>query len=237
MTSFVLKIIAIISMLCDHIGIVFFGAGTPLTLIGRISFPIFAFQITQGYIHTKDIKNYILRLFIFACISQLPFYLFNNIYSNEITLNIFFTLLLGIIAILAYDKIKNNIFSFSIIFFLCVLSELAHTDYGAYGVTCIFLFYLFSKFIIDEENSKSKVLLYKLFMCISFIILTTIKYSLYWFKYPSLSEIYFKFFTFICLSLIPITLYNGKQGPRLKYLFYIFYPLHLIMIWAIHTYL
>ena len=78
MTSFVLKIIAIITMFIDHLGYAVFNRFSPLNFIGRISFPIFAFQISEGYIHTKNVKKYLARLFIFSLISQIPFYLFIN---------------------------------------------------------------------------------------------------------------------------------------------------------------
>ena len=68
MTSFLLKIIGIITMLFDHVGDSIVGKFSFLNLIGRISFPIFAFQTVEGYIHTKNFKKHILKMFIFACI-------------------------------------------------------------------------------------------------------------------------------------------------------------------------
>ena len=71
MTSFVLKCIAMVAMLIDHTSTAYFGYTTLFNVIGRIAFPIFAFQISEGYIHTKNLKKYFLRLFLFAVISQL----------------------------------------------------------------------------------------------------------------------------------------------------------------------
>ena len=62
MTSFSLKIIAIVAMFCDHFGDAFFGQFSFLNLIGRMAFPIFAFQISEGYTHTKNLRKYFLRL-------------------------------------------------------------------------------------------------------------------------------------------------------------------------------
>ena len=73
MSSFALKLIAIISMLFDHAGYAIYGKLSWCNFIGRLAFPIFAFQITEGYIHTKNLKNYFFRLGIFALISQIPF--------------------------------------------------------------------------------------------------------------------------------------------------------------------
>ena len=109
MTSFELKIVALISMLCDHTGLVFLGSPTYFNVIGRIAFPIFAFQISEGYTHTKNLKKYILRLIIFALTSQLPFVLFrNSVELTSFSLNIFFTLLLGLLSITIYDKCKSE---------------------------------------------------------------------------------------------------------------------------------
>ena len=96
MTSFILKIIAMATMVVDHFGDVYFKQISWMNLIGRIAFPIFAFQVSEGYLHTKNLKKYFLRLFLFALVSQLPFMLFYSLYINtpdKITLNIFFTLL------------------------------------------------------------------------------------------------------------------------------------------------
>ena len=82
MTSFVLKIIALISMFCDHFGDAFVKHFSFLNLIGRIAFPIFAFQISEGFSHTHNLKNYFIRLGAFALISQIPFSLFNYIISR-----------------------------------------------------------------------------------------------------------------------------------------------------------
>ena len=105
MTSFILKIIGVITMLFDHVGDAIIGKFSFCNLIGRIAFPIFAFQAVQGYIYTKDLKKHMVKLFIFACISQIPFMLFLSTFTEEIlTLNIFFTLFLGLLALFVYDK-------------------------------------------------------------------------------------------------------------------------------------
>jgi hypothetical protein len=100
MTSFVLKIIAMITMFCDHLGYAIFSKFSAFNYIGRISFPLFAFGISEGYAHTKSKKNYCIRLLMFAIISQVPFNLFCSIFRTGFMLNIFFTLLIGLIAII-----------------------------------------------------------------------------------------------------------------------------------------
>lgn len=213
-------------MLCDHVGDSFIGHFSFLNLIGRISFPIFAFQTVQGYIHTSNIKKYMLRLFLFACISQVPFMLFLSTFTDNYYLNIFFTLLLGTIALYGYDKIKNKYLGLSFAILIIIIAHFIQVDYGAYGVAIIFLFYIFS----TKFSNK------KIFMCITFTLITTLKYLPNIINYPSIAIIYINCILFTCISLIPICLYNGKQGPKVKYLFYIFYPAHLLVLWLLNMY-
>ena len=106
LTSFTLKLIGIVSMLLDHIGKVFLPDQIWLQCLGRLAFPIFAFGVAEGYLHTRNVKKYAIRLTIFAIISQAPYALFRIAAGNDPTnLNILFTLLLGLIAIYVYDKL------------------------------------------------------------------------------------------------------------------------------------
>lgn len=104
-----LKIIALIAMIVDHIGLVFFPNIAVFRIIGRVSFPIFAFFISEGYYYTKSKKKYIITLLIFAIISQ-PFYI---LMIGNYTLNILFTFLFSIILMILidYTKSKNQILS------------------------------------------------------------------------------------------------------------------------------
>ena len=63
MSAFVLKLIAVFAMVCDHFSYLIFGRFSFLNYIGRIAFPIFAYQITEGYVHTKSLKKYSSRCF------------------------------------------------------------------------------------------------------------------------------------------------------------------------------
>lgn len=216
MSSFLLKIIACITMFIDHVGyLVHHGKMSFYNFIGRISFPIFAFQISEGYCYTKNLKKYMFRLFIFALISQYPFMLFHDLISKGFALNIFFTLLLGLICIIIYDKLSNKILSVALSIAIAFIAEITHCDYGFYGVSIIILFYIFKNNII--------------FMNISFILCTIIKYANYIIRYGN-SYIYILYCIFTLYSLIFINLYNKKQGKKIKYFLYIFYPVHLLFI-------
>lgn len=107
MSAFVLKIIAYITMFIDHLGyVVNNGKFSYFNFIGRLAFPIFAFQISEGYIHTKNLKKYFFRLLLFALVSQIPFILFVSTVTKSFSLNVFFTLLLGLLAIFVYEKVQ-----------------------------------------------------------------------------------------------------------------------------------
>lgn len=223
MTSFMLKIIGILTMFCDHSGDAFIGHFSFLNLIGRIAFPIFAFQVVQGYIHTHNVKKYALRLFIFAFISQIPFMLFLSTFYDSYYLNIFFTLFLGVICLYGFDKIKNRYLGVLFAILICVVGHFIQVDYGVYGIAVIFLFYVFSKIFANQ----------KLLMCFTFVLVTTIKYLPDILSYPIASYVYISCIIFTCIALIPICIYNGKQGPKIKYLFYTFYPVHLLVLYFI----
>ena len=222
MSSFVLKIIAVVTMFIDHIGYAIFGKFSFFNYIGRIAFPIFAFQISEGYTHTKNLKKYFLRLFIFAIVSQIPFMIFSKIFSNDFTLNIFFTLLLGLISIFIYNKCKYKIIGIISVILIGFLANLTHCDYGFYGIAIIFLFYIFKNNVVKSSTA--------------FIIVTTIKYLIPMIKYN-----FYNVYTYLLIcTLIPIifiSLYNGKKGKDTKYFLYLFYPIHLLLIYGIHLFL
>lgn len=218
MSSFVLKIIALISMLLDHSGYVIFDGFSAFNFLGRLAFPLFAFQLTEGYKHTKSLKKYFFRLFLFAIISEIPFLLFKlKFVENSFSLNIFFTLWLGLATIWVYDK--NKILGSCFLLISSTLAEFLKFDYGAFGILIIFIFSVF-------KNNKA-------LMNISFIFAVIIKYSCELLVYSN--TLYFYVYILLCIfTIFPIffiDLYNGKEGKKIKYLLYIFYPLHLLVLY------
>lgn len=227
-------------MLSDHVGDAILGHFSPFNLIGRISFPIFAFQAVQGYIHTKDLKKHLFRLFTFAIISQAPFVLFLSTFSTEFYLNVFFTFLLGLITLFLYDKCKNKVLGFLIVIIGSIVAEVIKVDYGAFGILLIFVFYFFES---DFEKifgtksfkfSKLNIPYKKIVMAILIVLLCFAKYIPQIIHDSNLTSHYWRCGLFTSLSLIFILAYNKKQGPKLKYFFYIFYPLHLLILYFIH---
>ena len=218
MTAFDIKLIAIVTMVIDHIGLFFFPNVLELRMIGRLAFPLFAWLIANGAYHTHNIKIYLVRLLALALISQVPFSLANHYRdSSYVGLNVLFTLCLGLIAIIIIKKIKYKlVWIFGVL--LCALTaSFLNTDYGAMGVFSIVAFYIFF------NNTKHLLL--------SQFIIYVIPYfdalqQLYW---PGLIELLGLF------SLIFIYFYNKKEGPKTKYLFYIFYPIQYVVIYLLQT--
>lgn len=221
MSSFALKMIAIFTMFLDHLGLSLYRQVSLFNYIGRLSFPIFAFQISQGYIHTKNFKKYLLRLTLFAIISQIPFIYFRYTFSNAFLLNIFFTLILGLLSIKLFDIWGNKFLGFVSAFLLALIGELIHVDYGFWGVFVIFLFYFFRD--------------HKVQMAVMFVLSCVIKYAVEFLYTPYYSLIWVCLAT--TLSIIPILLYNQKQGRKVKYFLYLFYPIHLGLLYCLSIFL
>ena len=234
MSAFLLKIIAVISMAFDHSGYIIFNKFSYFNYIGRLAFPIFAFQISEGYFHSKNIKKYIFRLFLFALISQIPFMLFlstvrnTSIFSwDNFSLNVFFTLLLGLVAIMFYDNIPNKILAIVPAILLSLFADFINTDYGFYGVAIIVLFHIF-------RNNK-------LLKTLAFSLVTFIRYFENIFAISQVNNTYNitlssnwvpSFILCLCtiLPIIFILFYNGTKGKSTKYLLYFFYPVHLVVL-------
>lgn len=224
MTSFMLKVFACVTMFIDHVTYILPKRLLELNYIGRLAFPIFAYQISEGYKHTKSLKKYFLRLLVFAFISEIPFFLFHKIVtgSSSLALNVMFTLLLGLICIYFWDKSPNKFLSLFVIFMACLTAQTCNMDYGYFGVLVVLCFHIF------KEN--------KPLMTASFFALVLIKFMPVFirtnFYYPNIILAVCTF-----LAIVPILLYNGKQGKKIKYLLYIFYPAHLMIFWLIHSFL
>lgn len=206
-TLFTLKIIAIITMFLDHYYRII-GGPEWLSILGRLAFPIFAFSISEGYSHTKNVNKYLMRLLNFAIIIQLP----NFLGFQEYPLNIFFTLALGLFCLEILDNNKINIVvRYIVVLYLCFLAEKIGLDYGAYGVILIILF---------NKLKNNKLYIFIAFLALNLVIL----------KIGNLSEMQM----YSVFSLVPIFLYNGKKGYGMKYFFYLFYPLHFIFLYFLN---
>ncbi len=228
-----LKYIAIIAMLIDHFAIAFIDDNTLLyvvmRMIGRTTAPIMFFAAVEGYHHTKNFKKYLMRLFIFALISYLPFvFAFSNQFE-PLRLNVIFTILLGVLAIYARREIKPLSLKILALLFLVLASTYA--DYSYIGVLIILLFDL------QYGNRQMQLLNYFIVVLFGFGLFQFItRPFIGLFFNHSLDFSYFWSDIFSIGYLVPLILlkfYNGKLGIKNKFskwLFYVFYPTHLAVI-------
>ena len=197
-----LKLIAILSMLIDHIGMVFFPNIIIFRCIGRIAFPLFFYSTFVGYFKTKDIQKYIIRLLILGIISEPIYFLL----INKFELNVCFSLMIELIILyfLSHKKYTEFIllFTISLIFI---------------PITSYLLFVLFlTPILFYTKNTKwlfsiSYILFYSLMIILGY------------------DKIYL-----LCILVLPLLLFNIKYNIKInKYLFYVFYPLHLLVLYFI----
>lgn len=149
LSSMGLHLIAMALMLCDHLWATVIPGNDWMTCLGRLAFPIFAFMIVEGYFHTKNLKRYVLRLFLFALISEIPFNLMcsgNMIYPFH--QNVMWTFLMGLGTVhlneLARRREKLWLCIMAAIGTLLIgyiMGYLTMTDYYGVGVVTVLVFY------------------------------------------------------------------------------------------------
>ena len=229
-----LKILAMIFMLVDHMWGTIIPENNWMTMIGRLSFPIFAFLIVEGFTHTSDLKKYLKRLFIFALLSEIPFNLaFTDSIFYPFHQNVMFTLLLGVLCISEIEKIKNNknlktgIFSALKIALYLSFAMFGFVDYGVIGIFVIIAFYIFKDFKLAWLGQLISLIMIFIVWFEGQMILVNI-FSI---------ECEFPIQGIGVLSLIFIWLYNGERGVKnkfIQYAFYAFYPVHLLVLYSIY---
>ena len=216
----ILKLIACVTMLIDHIGYTFLHYPF-LRIIGRLAFPIYAFLLSQGLRHTKSPGKYALRMFLLLVISELPFDIlfFGSIdFTHQ---NVMFTLLLGLLMGLCIKKTPPLLLKILWVIPFTLLAELLRTDYGGYGICIIALFIL-------SEYTPHPRLIETLGLALMGLFISETAVLILGLPIPM------QFFTLV--ALIPISLYNGKKsipGPALQWAFYLFYPAHLVILFLV----
>ena len=138
-----LKVIAILSMTIDHIAY-YYGVSNPyvydlMRTIGRIAFPTFAFLLAEGYVHTRNRQRYMLSLFTFAILSEIPWLLLNHDNSH----NVLFTLLAGVIGMYIIDTSRNKWVALPSLVLIGCTTLIAETDYSLNGFVLTLLFFMF----------------------------------------------------------------------------------------------
>ena len=249
-----LKLIAIITMLIDHIGAAIlerywmvngydritsleeesvwvdnnaalYYSDFVIRSIGRIAFPIFCYLLVEGFYHTRSKAKYALRLFIFALLSDVPFDL---AFKGKLTFenqNVYFTLLFGLLCIWLVDivvkhfsdkKVVVVLLSIPIVVTFMTIALLCRTDYSACGVATIFA--LYSIGTAEKKKNKKPILSFVIGVLILSLFSSTIE-------------------IFALVGLVFICRYEGRRGLKLKYVFYLFYPLHLTVLYLIAYFL
>ncbi len=198
--------IAIAAMLLDHMGAVLFPEYIGFRIIGRLAFPIFAYTLVEGFIHTHDVYKYMQRLGILALLSEIPFDLaFFGTPLEFSHQNVFFTLFLGILLLFLLLKLRNPLLRFLVVLAMLLVSEYLCTDYSSMGLLMILVYYFWR---------EKKVLK---FAGIAFVNIFLMGYI----------QVY------AALAIIPLALHNREQGPKIKWFFYAFYPIHLLILYFI----
>lgn len=202
-TACQLKWIGLITMVIDHIGLLFFQDLWILDVIGRISFPIFAFTTAVGFMYTKNITKYGLRILAFAVVSE-PFYdlaFFGTpVYMGR--QNVLFTFALGVLMLYLWLYFENIVFRCLSVLLVLLAAELLATDYNSMGLLMILFCYCFY-----NENLKRDIAV----ALINLLLMGGRQ-------------------IFAVLALIPLHLYRGEKGRDMKAVFYLFYPLHLALL-------
>ena len=213
----ILKLIACVTMLLDHIGAAILPS-TGLRVIGRISFPIFCFLLAEGIAHTRNPKKYGLRLLIGALLAEVPFDL---LFYGGLTFahqNVMLTLLLGFLAAMWMKKTGKIMLPFAVCFFA---AEFLRTDYGGYGIALIALFFI-------SREHPYKVLIQLIGMALVMWMMNSMPVPIGPIRIPIQ--------IFGVLAMVPIYLYSGEKITRnvwVQRVFYLFYPAHLAILFLI----
>lgn len=230
MTSNKLKLIAFLVMIFNHLIVTFIPFGNSIfyigEFIGRISFPIFAFLLAEGFNKTSSIKKYVLRILILWLFSIVPFYLLFESESpfdiKNVFNNVFFTLLMSLFMLILCKKYNNK---YQLFIIICFFSSLTiYSDWGVIGPIIVFMMYFSNK-----NTSKVRTsLIFSVFLILIYYLYSRIYNPLY--LITSLG----------CLmSYYPIKKYNGQLGNSSKliqYTFYFLYPIHMYVLKIIYDF-
>lgn len=213
-----LKLIALIAMTIDHIGVQLLPGMPLLRIIGRLAFPIFAYMIAEGCQYTHNRKKYLLAMWGLAATCQLVYYFaMGSLYMSVL---VTFSLSIGLIYLMDSAKAGSRFGTVGLMAAICGLSFLTyvlpdlipHTDYGIdYGIWGILLPVLV--YFGKDKTEKLRN------FAVGQVILALGSGFLQWFS----------------LATVPLlAMYNGKRGKhKMKNLFYIYYPAHLVVIYLL----
>lgn len=219
MSSFALHIWAMLLMLCDHLQLTLLPDLPILRCVGRLAFPLFAFMAVEGYLHTRSLKKYLLRLLMLAVISEVPFdLLVSGSVFDPMHQNVIWTIILGLCCIRAFENISADLkkmLSAVVIIASLAAAIIARADYSSAGVLTLLAFYAFR-----GNTVRCRLMQLLSLAFINLLLLGGIEFA---FPYQALAV----------LSLPIIWLYDGSQGPHngfIKAANYLFYPAHMLIL-------
>lgn len=228
-----IKLLAITAMTIDHIALVFVPSSSILyyvmRMIGRLTAPLMAFMVTEGFRHTRSRSRYLLRLVGFALISQ-PFYfrmLFGRAPESVLEYithwNVMFTLA---VALMSLMLLESKIPTMPRLILVSVCISLAQFGDWSYMIPVWTM--IFHVFRDDRRRCAA------LFIIVSLVLQTAIWLP----QYDSFTAFSYQYGTL--LALVPIQFYNGKRGNVLhknlnRWFFYVYYPLHMTVLLLIKT--
>ncbi len=253
-----LKGIAMVTMVLDHLGAVgFFGEYSMLMrCVGRLSFPIFAYLMASGFRLTRNKTKHLVMLGVFATLSEVPFDLVHGAIYYPENQNVLWTFFFSSLTMLAIDKAKD-IIGYFMAFGLGGLCYFAvyflNTDYSVYGFSLVLYIFVFENCVCLEkcrsdiqgesdeppwfQNSDyiqpCVILLANLFMVFLFINYSMVSVPVTFFGVTFSAQLCGVF------SFFPIALYilsgqrkklNGKKAKIFKWFHYCFYPVHLFLL-------
>ena len=243
MSAFVLKLIALVTMLIDHVGYLFFPHAPLLRFIGRCAFPIYCFLLVEGFFHTRRFSAYLGRMLIFSAVSEVCYDLaFSGTAVDWSDQNVFFTLSLGLVALWCVDHIDASLTPRSLP--LSALAQLAAliavgmaawaigSDYDCIGILYVAAFW-YARRLREGHPALSRALPWLVF---------TLVFLYMPFRYRAISgvaayvgwmERLFWIYAGTFLPLALVERYNGQRGPDsrpLQWGFYLFYPVHLLIL-------
>lgn len=228
LNGFHLKLIAICTMLIDHMGYTLFPGVMWLRCVGRVAFPIFCFLIAEGCVYTHDRKKYAARLLVFALLSEIPYNLMNSgMIWDPYDQNVLWTLLTGALVCWLIDWALKKCTPLSFVLTGAAmvaaywLLEAFRTDYGGWGMLLVAAFY-------GVHRAPSGAV----------VKMIAQAFGLAFFSIGVMGG-YLSIELWSLAALVPIWLYNGQRGfsnKAVQYGFYAFYPVHILALSLIAIY-
>jgi len=234
MDAYKLKWIAIIGMVLSHVVIAWWEIipiplAVPLAMAGGLTFPIMAYFVVEGYRYTSNVRRYVFRMFVFGVIS-IPFHILT---FRMFAFNIMFTLIVGVLCLILYDKIKIRPLFWLLFIFISLLTMVpVMFDWSVIGVIVILLFHII-------RNEKSRRIIPPI---VAGVYMTALTLFMAWtFTHPYI-EVHMATYDFelslastaalggFIASAVLLMKFNGERGKRMKWFFYAFYPAHLAIL-------